>query len=172
MLINLTLSALPSKPQFQQIFKELGFDDCFIIKDDDDWLNAPNNDNIAFVYNISPYRHKKWQYYIDISISDKVVNDEKWLYFTIAKKIGELTPCDILCHYYDNDIINDNIHNDPYYDFAFIDNGWYLIDDVDLFYDDNLEEVEKNKRDIIIVKSIEKEMKYFLEFGEYFRDIK
>lgn len=167
MYVNLILSKLPNEKQFKQTFKGLGFDDCFIIKDENDWLNVPKNDNIACIYNTSPYRHKKWQYYIDIGISDKVVNNEKWLYFSIAKKIGELTPCDILCNYYDNDIINGNIHNDPYYDFAFIDNGWYLIDDVDLFYDNDLQEEDESKGDIIIVKSIDKEMAYFLKFGEY-----
>lgn len=167
MYVNLLLSKLPNEKQFKQIFNELGFDDCFIIKDENNWLNTPNNHNIAFIYNISSYQHQKWQYYIDIGISDKVVNNEKWLYFSIAKKIGELTPCDILCHYYDNDIINGNIHNDPYFDFAFIDNGWYLIDDVEMF-DDDLDETNEIKGDIIIFKSIDREMEYFLASGDYY----
>lgn len=57
-------------------------------------------------------------------------------------------------------IIKDsNIYNDPYYDFAFINNDWYLINDVEMF-GDNLDEI---KESIIIIKSIDKEMIYFLE---------
>lgn len=160
MYINLLLSKLPTQSQFQQIFKELGFDGCHFIQNDD-WENAPNNDNTVFIHRISPYHHQKWQYYLEIIISDRVVGNEKWLYFSIVKKIGELTSCDILCHYYDNDIINGNIHNDPYYDFAFIDNGWYLINDIEMF-DDDLDESDEIKGNIIIIKPIDKEMEYFL----------
>lgn len=57
-------------------------------------------------------------------------------------------------------IIKDsNIYNDPYYDFAFINNDWYLINDVEMF-GDNLDEI---KESIIIIKSIDKEIIYFFE---------
>lgn len=167
MLIDLILSKLPSENQFKQVFNELGFDNFYFIQDND-WgvLSDKNTDN-SIIINITNTKDKKWRYFISIYINKKIEN-QKLVYFTTAKQLAQIADCNVICCYYDNEIINNPISNNPFYDFAYIDNHWYLIDDSNADYaNDKLKGGE-----IKIIKSIDKEMAYFLEFGEYFRDIK
>lgn len=167
MLIDLILSKLPTKNQFKQVFNELGFDNFYFIQDNDwDVLSDKNTDN-RMIINITNTKYKKWHYFISIYINKKMEN-EKLVYFTTAKQLAQIADCDVICCHYDNEIINSPISNNPFCDFALINNHWYLIDDSNADYaNDKLKGGE-----IKIIQSIDGQMEYFLEFGEYFKDIK
>lgn len=103
---------------------------------------------------------EKWRCYLDIFIHT-IIENEKQFYFQIAKQIAIITPCDVICCYYDNEIIGNPTSNNPFYDFAYINQHWYWIDDSNADYTND----ELNGGDIQIIQSIDKEMEYFLAFG-------
>ncbi|WFF39125.1 hypothetical protein LU290_02535 [Moraxella nasibovis] len=155
MNIDLILSKIPSQNQLSQIFKNFGFKTCVFLQEND-WESL-ENDSSEIIVNFSKILDKKWLCHLDIFI-DKHIENEKLFYFQISKQIALIIPCDVICCYYDNEIINSPISNNPFYDFAYIDNHWYLIDDANADYAND----ELKGGDIKIIKSIDKEMEYFL----------
>lgn len=159
MNIDLILSKAPSQNQLSQIFKNFGFKTCVFLQEND-WESL-ENDSSEIIVNFSKILDKKWLCHLDIFI-DKHIENEKLVYFTTAKQIAQIADCDVICCYYDNEIINSPISNNPFYDFAYIDNHWYLIDDANADYAND----ELKGKDIKIIKSIDKNMEYFLECGK------
>lgn len=160
MYINLILSQTPTQHQLRQIFHQFGFRTCAFLQEYD-WENLENDDN-EIIVNFSKTIDKKWQCYLDIFIHT-IIENEKLFYFKIAQQIAIMTLCDVICCYYDYEIINSPIQNNPFYDFAYINQHWYWIDDIDADYAN----ARLEGGEIKIIKSIDKEMEYFLEFGNY-----
>lgn len=153
MILDLITNLLPSNDDFWHIFDEchLGI---FVLIKNNDWQSIYNpTDNII---NINTTCDKIWQYHISFYLNHTL--DNKWLYFNIAKMLGDVVPCDVTCCYYDNKIIKSPIHDNPFYDFAYIDGHWYLIDDNNADYAND----KANDGNIIIVKSIDRQMNDFL----------
>lgn len=160
MQIPLILSKMPIENQLSQVFKDFGFEACVFVREND-WSSVKNNSS-EVVIDFFKVIDKKWQHNLLISIHKKVENP-KIFYLKLAKHIAQMTDCDVICCCYDNNITNDPIEMNPFYDFAYINQHWYWIDDIDADYaNDRLEGGE-----IKIIKSIDKEMEYFLEFGNY-----
>lgn len=156
MLLNLILSKSPTQTQLQHIFNEFGFHCLFL---QDDYSHFSHKKYTAHILNIQTTHDKYWQYELEMMINQEDI-DEKWLYYSIAEKIAKITLCDVICCYYDSEIIHSDIIQNPYYDFAIIHQHWYLIDDVDADYANH----HSTHGNIKIIKSIHKQMQYFLNF--------
>lgn len=164
MLIDLILSKLPTKNQFKQVFNKFSLDNFYFIQDNDwDVLSDKNTDN-SMIINITNTKYKKWRYFISIYINKKIEN-QKLVYFSTAKQLAQIADCDVICCYYDNEIINSSMNNNPFYDFAYINEHWYLIDDINADYAN----ARLEGGEIKIIRCIDKEMEYFLAFGKYLR---
>ncbi|MDO4441980.1 MAG: hypothetical protein Q4B81_07335 [Moraxella sp.] len=163
MNIDLILSKIPSQNQLSQIFKNFGFKTCVFLQEND-WESL-ENDSSEIIVNFSKILDKKWRCYLDIFINKRIEN-EKLFYFTTAKQLAQIADCNVICCYYDNEIINNPPDNNHFYDFAYTNNHWYLIDDSNADYAND----ELKGGEIKIIKSIDKEMEYFLEFGKYLKN--
>lgn len=162
MHINLIIGRLPSKAQLDQVFLWFGIGKCVIIENHD-WQNVPQNTNA--IIDISKTSDKNWQYAVDVYLPHAIKTryDEKWFYFSFAKEIAKITPCNVVCCYYDHQIsgLPDECQNDPYFDFAYIDGHWYCIDDVNADYANNT----TTGGQMVMVKSIHEPMEHFLKTG-------
>lgn len=162
MHINLILSKKPNQNQLSQIFKDFGFETCAFLQENN-WEILENN-NSQIIINFSKTKDKKWLCNLEIFVN-KIIESEKLFYFKITKQIAQITDCDVICCYYDNEIIGSSIKNNPFYDFAYINEHWYLIDGINTDYANARLEGEEIK----IIRCIDKEMEYFLAFGKYLR---
>lgn len=155
MYIDLILSKTPSQKELGQIFKEFGFKTCTFLQNSH-WEILENDDS-EIIINFLSTIDKKWLCHLEIFVFKNIEN-EKLLYFTVAKQIAKITLCDVICCYYDGEVINSSIKDNPFYDFAYIDNHWYVIDDSNADYAND----ELKGGDIIIVNSIDRFMRCFL----------
>lgn len=160
MNIDLILSKIPNQKQLNHIFKEFGFKACVFLQENN-WEILENDDS-EIIINFLDTIDQKWLCHLEIFIFKKIEN-EKLFYFIIAKQISQIINCDVICCYFDNEIINSLISNNPFYDFSYINHHWYLIDDSNADYANN----ELKGGEIKIIKSIDEEMEYFLASGDY-----
>lgn len=159
MQIPLILSKLPTQNQLSQIFKNFGFENCAFIQENNR-EGLKNNSEIEINY----YKviDKKWQHNLLIGVNKKMENAQLF-HFKIAKQIALIADCNVVCCYYNPEIIGNPPSDNAFLDFAYINQHWYWIDDVESDYAHAI----LAGGEIKILRCIDREMEYFLEFGRY-----
>lgn len=155
-LINLILSKFPNPQNIQNALKHLGY---IVQIENDDWEN-PNIKQADVLFELYPSKDDvKWVCILNIYIQKNQISPaiEKWFYFDCAKNIAETLACDVVCCCTDNAVV-ENTENNPYLDFAYINQTWFLVDDMGVKYID-----EPPNNSLKIIRSIQQEMEDYLK---------
>ncbi|ULJ69909.1 hypothetical protein MIS45_03485 [Wielerella bovis] len=159
MLISLVLSKFPDSKDIQNTLKHLGY---IVEIENNDWEN-PNIKQADVLFEFYPSKDDiEWVCILDIYIQNKIqITPEKLFYFDCVKNIAKKLACDVVCCCTDNAVV-ENIENNPYLDFAYINPTWFLVDDRGVKYID-----EPPNNPLKIIRSIQQEMEDYLKSYYY-----